>query len=723
MATPSHGKLGGKHKTIIPDYSITEWNGLNNYIQDLKMLKDGESPASLNWVTGRYKDNISLRGGTAQLGSQPALTGNGRVTGLGIGVTHNNVQVPFYTYAQKIMYYNITTGMFAEAGTNILPAAANGEDTCIMPYQNIAGDFVYITSPNSSIYKIPVVNPSSVVDLFGGAGLPANFRGHASINSNIMFMWQRNDAYGNKYEDVLYQSCTDGAQILSSYINETAQAITTTAGQTAYSGTLPSIPSPIDTVFNVEIAGATTGGVAVTTISMASNAAVQTATPHGLTVGQAVFITGVSGMTQINGLIGFVTNVGTNTVVLSINSSAFTAYSSGGTIYGCEYWIDDKNGNMNSSAGGTGTINYATGAYSINFVTAPSQIFAQYYAEQATNKGIADFVSTGSSFYNQFDGGGDIQALFPFDQVLYSLHLTKSWYVNVNPSAPTNLPYRSQLGTPYLRGGFATDDGIVFIDTSLPSQPKIKVLEIDNNSATAVVTVVPASLSDTLNLSQYGFGQAVVFRWGDYDLVACEATLNAVVQGQNAIMFARNIYSQQWDMLDIPASCMAEFNGVLIAGDSFTNNVYQLFSGFDDLGSLIENYWQSKLFDLGVPGIKQFNRFVVKGLIQQTQNIDVYFSFDQGAFTKFATIYGNGTYVNVGNPQTVGSRTAGGNVVGGGEVVSAYEFEYEFPVMGPRFQYVQVQFIANNIGFCEIDQATFKDCRYKGRKLLNGLPT
>lgn len=712
----SQGKLGGKGKTIIPDYTVSEWNGLNTYIKDLKMLQDGETPNSLNWITGRYKDHIELRRGSARLGTTNRL-GVGRVSGLGIGYRHDNTQIPFFTFGQKLLYYDVVSNDTLEIGSNFMPVAAANDDFSIQPYQSVAGDFVYLSSPNSSVYKIPVSNPTSPVDLQS-----TNFRGHVKIDSNVMFLWNRNDTYGNKYGGVLYQSCTDGTQALSGYINETAQTIATGDGTTKnFTGTLPGIPSPKETVFNVEIAGANGGGFSITNMNQAANVAVQTSASTGFVVGQAVMIFGAGGMTQINGLIGFVTNVGSDTVLLSINSTAFSAFTSGGTIYPCEYWIDDKNGNMISSAGGVGTINYATGVYNITFVVAPVggiAVNAQYYAEDSTNKGIVDFVSSPATFFNQYDGGGDIVAVFPFDQVEYCFHYLKTWYLNINASTPTNLPYRSQLGMPFLRGGFSTDDGIVFIDTSIPSQPKVKALTIDNNSATAVVTVVPVSLSDTLDLSGFGFSQAAVFRWGDYDILTCANSLNGILQNVNAVTFIRNIYSNQWDVLDYSGSVFAQYLGTLLSGDSLSNNLYTLFSGSDDDGSLINNYWQSKLFNLGVPGMKQSNRFLIKGLIQQTQNIDIYFAFDNGSFIKFGTISGTGSYVNLGNPQTVGANTVGSQVVGGG-VITAYPFEYEFAVPGPIFEYVQAQFIANNIGFAQIDEFTFKDNRFKSRQILN----
>ncbi len=70
----------------------------------------------------------------------------------------------------------------------------------------------------------------------------------------------------------------------------------------------------------------------ITAITRA-NPAVVTATAHGLTNGEKVYISGVAGMTEVNGLVFTVANKATNTFELSgINSSGYTAYTSGGSI-------------------------------------------------------------------------------------------------------------------------------------------------------------------------------------------------------------------------------------------------------------------------------------------------------------------------------------------------------------------------------------------------------
>ena len=70
---------------------------------------------------------------------------------------------------------------------------------------------------------------------------------------------------------------------------------------------------------------------AITAITQAASAVV-TVGAHTFAIGESVHFTGVAGMTQINGLRGTITATAATTITVSINSSAFSAYSSGGTV-------------------------------------------------------------------------------------------------------------------------------------------------------------------------------------------------------------------------------------------------------------------------------------------------------------------------------------------------------------------------------------------------------
>lgn len=80
----------------------------------------------------------------------------------------------------------------------------------------------------------------------------------------------------------------------------------------------------------VKVATAAGSPKTVTAITAATSAVV-TSAAHGLTVGTVVVFASVAGMTEINGVAGLITAVTTNGFTVNIDSSAYTAYTSGGT--------------------------------------------------------------------------------------------------------------------------------------------------------------------------------------------------------------------------------------------------------------------------------------------------------------------------------------------------------------------------------------------------------
>jgi len=81
-------------------------------------------------------------------------------------------------------------------------------------------------------------------------------------------------------------------------------------------------------------ATATVSTVSITGATQANPCEI-TATSHGRSNGDLVYIDGVSGMTELNGGIYTVANASANTFELSgVNSTGYTAYSTGGSVYG-----------------------------------------------------------------------------------------------------------------------------------------------------------------------------------------------------------------------------------------------------------------------------------------------------------------------------------------------------------------------------------------------------
>jgi uncharacterized protein (TIGR02217 family) len=69
----------------------------------------------------------------------------------------------------------------------------------------------------------------------------------------------------------------------------------------------------------------------ITSITQAANGVVTTSVAHGFTTGDKIRIINVGGMTQINNLYYTITVLTTTTFQLNVNTTAFTAYTSGGS--------------------------------------------------------------------------------------------------------------------------------------------------------------------------------------------------------------------------------------------------------------------------------------------------------------------------------------------------------------------------------------------------------
>lgn len=651
--------MAKKSGQIIPPFIIGDkanpWGGLNTAIQDPRFLERGQSYDSNNWITSRKRDNIQLRRGKKLLG-QTNREGN-RITGLGIGTKRDGTQVPFFTYDRKFMLYDASIDDTEEVDTtDILPVAADGDDVNITPYSNLAGSFVYLTSLNSSIYKINVANPRDVVD---EQSTTYKFNFARIYQSRTFAIDRKGDTKDSLDPTGLYMSWTD-RQTLADYPAATVQ------------GTL---------------------------------------------------FTGDGSTQMFSGVL----------VVPAKNTIFYISITTQGAT---ETFFDDGDGNLNSNLGGTGTINYATGAFTVNFFTAPltGQIgTATFNTEDATSEGVCDFsfdpatrVPFTGELLRQDDGGGKGQAVFPFNGVEYCFHVIKSWQLTLatDDTSFNNLPYFEQIGIPNQRAAFPSGEGIIFINVANPTNPALSILTIPEASTN--LTVVPIDLStDSVLLTPYNFDAAVVIRAGNYDLLCCTKYTNGKVDNFNSVTFIRDIDSGVWNKLDYTVNVLAEYTGGILAGDSLSSNVYTLFSGFDDDGELIENFWNNAFTNLGLDGLKKVGYFNLQGLIQNSQKVKVSYSLDNGPYVLASSpqfsgiIDGQGSYVNKSSPVGIGTFAIGANVIGGGQTVNASEFEIDIPVHTDLFEFISFRLEAIDVGYVQIDKFQYKDIRFKRRRLLS----
>lgn len=736
----------GSRYFILPDHTVSQFYGMNTLLSDPYKFPDGVTPDSLNWITGDEQDCIILRRGYHLLG-QSRTTGSGKIMGLGMGNKADGTQVPFFaTSTGKIKYYNATTNDTVEVGSSIVPLAARLDTISIAPYQNLAGYFCYLSSPNWDIVKIPVANPGSYVPQ-----LSPNYKGYMGFGQSRALLFNRNDGQGGLDKTGLYMSNVD------------AIGLTDDGTQYAYTGdtvkgtnTIKNLSSNLHLAAGMAVVG--TGiPASATIVSVDSSSQVTISTTATATASTTTFTFGTL-------LFPFV-----QTTAESVGSSGSTAYShtltnvtgvktcfrvtiQASVAAGTETFTDDQNGKLTSNFGGTGTVNYATGATSVTFsdVTTGS-VTANYYTEDATAGGVVNFANTtgtdgsgnaiahiaGSGrYFPQFDGG-NLNAVFPLANVFYGFHEYKTWQTTVptddsdtGNTSSSNLPFREKMGVSTPDSAFGTAIGTFYINNANPSRPEIYQLKLFTGTTSANVAA-PTLVSDALNLSSFSFDYACVFQWGIYILVACAQIRNGTADAFNSRTFVYNTRSGSWDLLDYPTAKFSDYMGTLLSGDPLTDNVFQLFSGFDDDGGITPNFWTSGWTNHGTPGQKTHHRMVVNGLIQASQNIAVDLAYDGGDFTEVFRILGNGSYVDSGKSIDVGSYTLGSKLVGGGATVFANPFEVEFNISSDRFEFVRVRFRAcvpqNDTdptlpqagGYAQINFYQYKAIRYKGQRSPN----
>lgn len=384
-------------------------------------------------------------------------------------------------------------------------------------------------------------------------------------------------------------------------------------------------------------------------------------------------------------------------------------------------FTDNYAGALTAPDGSTGTINYITGALTLTFMTAPiptQQITVTYEYEVSATKGVADFTFTsptrvaGQGFiYPQSDAaGGALQGPFGYNGTYYCMHILKTWALTiaVPDSNSTCIPYRSLVGIPNQRAAVEAGEGIYYIDDRDPTNIKVRLLTY---ATTGVPQVIPVPVSNNLILNNYLFDACASVLWGDLVLFSCRTNDSAV---NNRVLCYNKLW-KAWDILDCNVACFEVYNGTLVCGDALTNNFMTLFSGWDDLASVIDNYWIGNMDNADIDGLKKTKKLYLEGDIAPGQSYDVYLSYDAGAFVKIGSVLSTGNYVDKSQSVSIGGTTLGEKLIGGNinEPV-AYHYELLLPINTDKFEFAQIEFIATGLGYVSIRNYRQWDVRYKG---------
>lgn len=367
-----------------------------------------------------------------------------------------------------------------------------------------------------------------------------------------------------------------------------------------------------------------------------------------------------------------------------------------------EVYKDNFNGTLTGSLGGTGTINYITGAYTLS---AAGVGLANYQWEDATVGGVADFSHSsprvaGEGFQFPQDEGGDpiMNVLIGPDAAYYSLKQQSAYRLSIDSDdlAADNDVYRKNIGIASYRGAVSTGQGIIFMNVANPEKPEMTVLE-KNLVGDAVV---PKVLFEQFKFANYKYDDCTLDTFDRYIIVACKTT-DAT---SNDRLLLTNVTEKTVDITNYAGRTFANNNGSLFMGSSIVQSVFLLFSGFDDDGFPIENFWSGKGELFETEDLKKYRKIRLKGDISVNQSYGVYVSYDNAGFQLVGTVLGSGSYVDYNSPQTIGSNFVGSAQVGGDALSDIYPYFVEIRLKKvPKFRKRKVQFVALGYGYVSID--------------------
>ncbi len=366
-----------------------------------------------------------------------------------------------------------------------------------------------------------------------------------------------------------------------------------------------------------------------------------------------------------------------------------------------EIYTDNKDGTLTGSLGGTGTINYITGDYTVSNAGVGT---VNYLWEDSYAKGIADFsfdittrVAGTGNLITQEIGGDAIERIeVGQDGAYYSLK-EKSAYrleISADDKTFTNLVYRADMGIPFFRAAISTKKGIVFINTANPDNPELTILQRDVYSG----NVEPLVLFPHFDFSNYGYDDCCIDTYGQWIVVSCQSPESDF----NDTVLLCDISSQTVDIGFYPARTFVQDSGILYAGSPITDSVYKIFDGFDDEGFVIENFAILKGEIYGVENLKKFRKLKIQGSIEPDQNVEVYTSYDDTDFELIGTIDGHAGYVDAGSPKTIGSNMVGITPIGGDNAATVYPYFYELKIATPKFRKRELKFVATKMGYIDI---------------------
>lgn len=413
---------------------------------------------------------------------------------------------------------------------------------------------------------------------------------------------------------------------------------------------------------------------------------------------------------EVSGSTGVYTVVSAE--ALADTASGTLAFKAGSAFRNCfnvvitdtssgEVFTDNYLGGLVGSLGGTGTINYITGAFTTNQSGAGT---VNYQWENSNTRGVTDFTKSatrlaGEGFqFPQDDGGDAILNVLIGTDGYYSMKTQSSYLLalEATDTNATNDVYRKELGIPSLRGAISTSKGIVFMNTANPEKPEMTILQ---KSITGD-TLEPKVLFTQFKFSDYEYDDLTMDTFERYILVACKSS-GAV---SNDTILLCDVENKTVDITKFSGRVFTKDSGNLYMGSSVAESTFLLYNGFDDEGNLIDNYWTGKgeLFD--TENLKKYRKIRLKGRISREQSYAVYVNYDDSGNQLVGTVLGDASYVDLSSPQSIGSNLIGGAAIGGNDLIDVYPYFMEIRLKKvPKFRKRSVTFQALGFGYVDVE--------------------
>lgn len=423
-----------------------------------------------------------------------------------------------------------------------------------------------------------------------------------------------------------------------------------------------------------------------------------------------------------------------STVYTSVSAEALAdvasgtlAFKAGGATRTCfnvritdtssgEIFTDNYDGTLTGSLGSTGTINYTSGAFTITGQSGAGT--ADYSWENSNSKGVTDFTFSGTrtalqgDVVRQDEGGDAIENIVFHDGTYYSFKSNSVYSLTIADTGLTftNKVFRKNIGLPNWRAVVATKKGIIFMDTSNLDKPQLTILQPNLQGD----NLEPVVLANQFDFSEYTWDECAMDTFGEF-IVFSGKSSGATV---NDKLFMYNVRRDTVDILPYQAQTITSNAGRLYIGDTITENIYEILTGFDDEGYTIDNYWISNDERYGSEALKKVKKLRLKGLITPEQILEVYMSYDNDEYQLVGTIRGDGSYVDTTELYTIGSQGIGTSVIGGeSSTVDGSFFLAQLKLPSTKFRKRSIKLKATGIGYISLTMLDDFDIRMFAQKL------